>query len=691
MLRLPWISVLLVLVCAPSAQGATQVWPGAVAPCAGTLQACIDGSAAGDTVLVAQNALISVPIRIDKPLVLRAAEGYRPAIAAGFGISGTVGAAGVSWLWQVEGFDLQQGAITIQVSDGTAASIVIRNNRILQALAGATEVSVVKALAANTTLTYDISGNRLDYLWDAANGPVAAAVQVQDGGNGSSVGRIRENHIVARGDGAMGILVDTENRSHRSEVLGNWVLGGRSGSIYLRQGRPDTVSGGLLTGFVLNNVVQSALPGSRSAEGIKLHIFGGLARLTIWHNTVVDAVNGIHLLVVPTATASGDIRGNLLAYLASAGLLRSGADGVADRDNLFFASAETPLTPGLSPSSVFADPMLNRVPDDPHLRPGSAAINRIGGVEWQELHYGEGLPLLDGDGLRRLKLANTDVPVGTGVDIGALEAGDVMLLHRITAFAPGNVVAVDHPARDGFPGAAPQLLVNQSPEGDAAADNNHPLVWLYSTGIDRWRLRTDDQQSFSSPAAYNVFAPALGPGRYIHLNTTSNIVASRTYIGDPDLSGHGDRILLVSRSSRDGNSTQLTAPVAVEFLDGFWTIVRLDGLPMPADGGFNVYFQEPSSNAFRHRAGAGDTFGNSTEIDHPLLNGHRCALFQVGQALDGVGNNHQIGVRYAAGTRKRWAIFNQDQASMPAGALFHVVVDPQSVDCPGPLFADGFE
>jgi len=79
-------------------------------------------------------------------------------------------------------------------------------------------------------------------------------------------------------------------------------------------------------------------------------------------------------------------------------------------------------------------------------------------------------------------------------------------------------------------------------------------------------------------------------------------------------------------------------------------------------------------------------------IDHPLLNGHRCARFQVTRHdAFGPDNNHHIGVFYLAANFGRWAIFNQDQASMVAGAEFNVLVDPTAIDCPDPMFANGFE
>jgi hypothetical protein len=110
---------------------------------------------------------------------------------------------------------------------------------------------------------------------------------------------------------------------------------------------------------------------------------------------------------------------------------------------------------------------------------------------------------------------------------------------------------------------------------------------------------------------------------------------------------------------------------------------------MPSVGGFNVYAQPSSFNAFRHRTSSGNIFGSVTDIDHPLLNGNPCARVHFTKSV-GVTNNHHAGIYYVDGVN-RWSIFNQDGALMPDGAVFNIVVDPQAVDCPIELFSDGFE
>src|SRR5690606_29881401 len=99
LLSLPFAACL--ALSAGEAGAVTRAWPG-VAPCAGSLQACIDASGATDVVEITTNATIDETLTINKPMVVRAAAGYAPRLAADRGVSGNVNAAG-TWTWRVEG------------------------------------------------------------------------------------------------------------------------------------------------------------------------------------------------------------------------------------------------------------------------------------------------------------------------------------------------------------------------------------------------------------------------------------------------------------------------------------------------------------------------------------------------------------------------------------------------------------
>ena len=80
--------------------------------------------------------------------------------------------------------------------------------------------------------------------------------------------------------------------------------------------------------------------------------------------------------------------------------------------------------------------------------------------------------------------------------------------------------------------------------------------------------------------------------------------------------------------------------------------------------------------AFVHRATGVNVSGNSTYLEHPMLDRQPSAwllatpVWNPGGA-GGVYNNHAIGAWYDSG-RERWAIFNQDGAAMTVGAAFNI-------------------
>ncbi len=75
------------LLAASTAGAVSRTWPGN-APCAGTLQACIDASAAGDEVLIASAAEIDENITLNKSFALRAAPNQVARFAPGRSVTG---------------------------------------------------------------------------------------------------------------------------------------------------------------------------------------------------------------------------------------------------------------------------------------------------------------------------------------------------------------------------------------------------------------------------------------------------------------------------------------------------------------------------------------------------------------------------------------------------------------------------
>jgi hypothetical protein len=87
----------------------------------------------------------------------------------------------------------------------------------------------------------------------------------------------------------------------------------------------------------------------------------------------------------------------------------------------------------------------------------------------------------------------------------------------------------------------------------------------------------------------------------------------------------------------------------------------------------------PYDIRFLHVATADNTVGAVTYLNHPQLNENPSAVFFVtkngnaGGGFSGTINEHHIGVWYN-GTAGRWAIINQDLASMPVGSDYNILI-----------------
>ncbi len=76
--------------------------------------------------------------------------------------------------------------------------------------------------------------------------------------------------------------------------------------------------------------------------------------------------------------------------------------------------------------------------------------------------------------------------------------------------------------------------------------------------------------------------------------------------------------------------------------------------------------------AFVHRATGGNSRGDYTYLSHPRVDGDPNAFVFASPTGS---YDHNIGVWYEP-REKKWAIFNQDRAAVPAGSAFEVVVPP---------------
>ena len=658
------------------------VWPGG-APCDTTLQACINSASAGATVEIASNTPIDESPNIGIPMTLKASSGYAPQLAVDRAIGVTINAAGT---FAVEGILVPRGFVSVIHNNGNA-TVRVRRMRVLESVSGTAEISIYSPSSAS--LTYDISENDLSYYWDTSDGAIRAAIQILDSGTGAGNGSIHDNRVNASGSESAGILVSVQDHTHLARVFGNWVRGGnRYGSIYLRQGNLIGSGGGTLTGYVVNNIVT---PFSRSgdAHGISVDAYFGTLNLQAMNNTVSGAYAGINVYVGSAATGNGRIANNLLAgNTLSIALGANGSGTISNDHNLLFGGSLSGATAGAG--TITSDPKLRGAPGNPWLNPGSPAIDSGDTAAISSTLATAAIARVDAAGLRRFKGASNLV------DIGALEFGDMTFLHRVANASPSASSEINNPATNGFASRYLQVTSNWNPDGSNGLYENHPVGAIYSSVTNRWSLRQEDLTAFPNDARFNVFSPALGVGQFFHVVTVDNLAGDATSLSAAGLNNEPNRIVLATRDSRDPGGTIYDDlhPFGVFYFSlggpGYWFVSHFDSTAMGAGGGFHVYWQEPSANAFVHTVTAGNSSGNTTRIDHPLLNGHSCARFQTTPSNGGsTFNAHQTGIYYFDGY---WSIFNQDFTTIPVGTQFQVVLDAQQIfECSDVIFANGFD
>ncbi|HEY6894555.1 MAG TPA: choice-of-anchor Q domain-containing protein, partial [Rhodanobacteraceae bacterium] len=413
-------------------------------------------------------------------------------------------------------------------------------------------------------------------------------------------------------------------------------------------------------------------------QGIGFIPQNGSIDLQALNNTITGCNDGILTLVWEGSTSgsfAGTVWNNLVVAERGLELGVAGASVVNDYNLLNAASnnatlgAHTITAPAALSSSV-----------PPRLSATSPAIDAADGLTLAFGLIDNGFPVLDADGLRRLKLG--------GADIGAYEFGDITFEHAADAGnSSGNVTAIDDPATNGNAGA--YLLATRKTTYGFPVDDHLFGIW-YSP--PSWTLYYED---FTLPmdlgALWNVFVPAAGDGAFAHIATAANTSGASTTIDDAMTNALDDRIVLVRHDwTRDG--TYLDHPVGVFYAgsgsSGRWNIGNLDGAAMPVGIGFDVYAQPPSPNAFRADVPVGSL---GVVLDHPLINGVACAELQVGRVYNPAIGTHagDFDVEYNASSG-RWMISSPEAAI--GGDAYNVVVDAAQVAaCTDRIFADGFD
>ena len=423
---------------AADARAATRTWPGNP-PCAGTLQACIDASAAGDEVLIASSAEIDEDISLNRSFALRAAPNRVARFAPGRSVTGQVTSNVTNW--DIEGLRLRDGRIELLHSASSSLSVRLVNNAIEvtqgPTLGAPVGLRVVKS-NANGTASVDVQNNQVDS--GLSNQP-AISLSL----NARASGRMAFNRVtrsgVANSSGSGLLLRLSPGDAHTMSVYGNRVEGGfRDGALRIDLGvSPVFGSAGSATPVIRafsNVLVCREVAGSFAANGLYAASFagGGQNELRLFNNTATGCDTPIWVDYPITGPSfSGSIFNNLIAHNTQSLVVSANVvSGFTIERNLSFGNSFNTM-PASATLTVTADPRLRSL-RFPRPGPGSGAITAGNAVSAQLLYGAAGAPQVDADGRRR--------SIGTGataIDIGAYEFGDSVALVRNGASSASSV------------------------------------------------------------------------------------------------------------------------------------------------------------------------------------------------------------------------------------------------------------
>jgi len=204
------------------------------------------------------------------------------------------------------------------------------------------------------------------------------------------------------------------------------------------------------------------------------------------------------------------------------------------------------------------------------------------------------------------------------------------------------------------------------------------------TGKEIEHLNTHRNRIASALASDAARAQGAPVGvQFMHMATTGNTTGSTTYIRHYSTDGNPYALLFVSPDIQPGGVGSLVFPnypLGVWYSNSQWTIYNQNLISMQLWTTFHVLVVSPGPNAFIHTAKAGNTVGEQTFIDHPLLNNNGQALLLVTPTLSpeggsGVNNPHLIYTFYST-TEQKWSIINQDHEPIPESASFNVLILP---------------
>ena len=372
-LRVAWF-LLLVLGSANAADAAAPLtFPGA-APCNTTLQACITGASAGDTIQIATNGPIAESPNVPKSLTIQPAAGFVPVVNGSFFLSSTGTPADIT----VQNLTING---TVRGSPGTAdLSVHILNNTI--SISGGFSVAI--DVSSGTfppygNVTSEIRGNTVTVTGGGQGNQCIGILVGPVFDSGVSVTSITGNTVAVTGCGQGNAIIalNGPGEAMTADIIGNRVdATGTNDGIECRnfqQAPNSTLDCRIINNLVTGQLSEAGFPGAIvvSADG-----FSPIT-VQVVNNTVANNQGGIGVSARTDLGASitGVVANNIIANSSSYGLFIESSVAVSNNNNLLFHNGFNDFTPG--PVTLHLNPKFvggfHLASDSPAINAGSNA------------------------------------------------------------------------------------------------------------------------------------------------------------------------------------------------------------------------------------------------------------------------------------------------------------------------------
>ncbi|WP_223786603.1 DUF7452 domain-containing protein [Marinicella meishanensis] len=662
-----------------TAQAADHIWSGAGSLCGDSLDVCANAAAPGDRVLLHIDGPIDEGVSLTGPgISIMAGEGYRPVFAAGHRIDAYL----TGGLAEFSGLTFVDGNLYLIVDDeaDSALEIRIKHNNINKDHSGH---PIVISNNADVEVTAHISNNRLRTL--ATDTGQSTVYLTNYAANANMQVELIGNSMHAQ----TSLMTIGNNGAATNAAMAVVLQANKFYSRYYGNEFGNFAPGATFSVHAESNLINMLTTSSFSTAMRFRNDGGDSMAVTMVNNTLMDRNQTFNLgeaiRVLNTGAAadfSFEYHNNIMQDF-NTGIWVQGDAMVSNSFNLYhnisFHSNFVPETPD-------TDPLLDRYG---RLLPLSPAIDAADA----SILAGSLLPYLDMDGLYREKDGNGDEVVM--LDIGAHEFGVVSHQH-VHAGPVDNISNVSHASMDGYPGLIGLHVTHQFnlDGGLSGFYNNANSDLEYIDGSGLWRIYNYGGFDIQVGSVFNILNIAK---TFTTFEVQQSGAANFVEIDRTGLNGRPEKIVHVMQKYDSSNPGFNDHPVGINYLIDRWYVQNLDAATLPLNTTFNVYYQDPSISAFKHTVGSGNihpdpVMNYATMLNNPLINGWSCAQLQVTQSAEtGLVNPAPVGVRFD-NTMGRWLIYNQDTSPMPAGATFHVLLDPAQIEvCTDEIFITAFD